>query len=111
MNASTGSWLCLLMAILFEVSGTASMKLSYGFTKTLPSVLIFVFYGCSFAFFTFAVKQLHLGVSYAIWSGLGTALAAVIGVYMFGETMTAIRLFFITLILIAVAGLHYTAEL
>ena len=67
-------WFYLASAILFEVAGTTSMKLSYGFTRLLPSILLFVFYAISFVSLTFAVKKIDMSVSYAIWSGVGTAL-------------------------------------
>ena len=67
-------WVLLTAAIVLEVAGTTNMKLSEGFTRPLPSVLIFVFYGLSFTAFTFALKRLDLSMSYAIWAGAGTAL-------------------------------------
>jgi small multidrug resistance pump len=88
-----------------EVIGTTNMKLSDGFTKTLPSILMFVFYGFSFAFLTLALKKIDLSLSYAIWSGVGTALIAAIGVLYFKEPVTAIKLVSIGLIVIGVVGL------
>ncbi len=67
-------WLALAVAIVLEVSGTVSMKLSDGFTRLAPSVLIFIFYGASFAVLTLALKKIDLGVAYAVWAGVGTAL-------------------------------------
>ena len=99
------SWVYLICAIIMEVIGTTNMKLSEGFTKTLPSVLMFVFYGFSFAFLTLALKKIDLSLSYAIWSGVGTALIAAIGVLYFKEPVTAIKLVSIGLIVIGVVGL------
>ena len=99
-------WLFLAGAILFEVAGTTSMKLSHGFTRLTPSILIFVFYAISFVSLTFAVKKIDVSVSYAIWSGVGTALIAVIGVYYFKESMTTLKFFSIVLIIIGVIGLN-----
>lgn len=100
-------WFYLASAILFEVAGTTSMKLSYGFTRLLPSVLLFVFYAISFVSLTFAVKKIDMSVSYAIWSGIGTALIALIGVYWFKESMTLLKFFSIVLIIIGVIGLNF----
>ena len=61
-------WLCLAGAIVLEVAGTTSMKLSHGFTRPLPSVLLFVFYAVSLSLMTIAVKKIDMSVSYAIWS-------------------------------------------
>ena len=99
------SWVYLICAITMEVIGTTNMKLSQGFTKTLPSVLMFVFYGFSFAFLTLALKKIDLSLSYAIWSGVGTALIATIGFLYFKEPVTAIKLVSIGLIVIGVVGL------
>jgi len=99
------SWIYLICAITMEVIGTTNMKLSQGFTKTLPSILMFVFYGFSFAFLTLALKKIDLSLSYAIWSGVGTALIAAIGVLYFKEPVTAIKIVSIGLIVIGVVGL------
>lgn len=85
-------WLWLATSIALEVAGTTSMKLSEGLTKLLPSVLIFVFYGLSFAAFTFALKRVDLSIAYAVWAGTGTALIALIGVLWFKEPATMLRL-------------------
>jgi small multidrug resistance pump len=99
-------WLCLAGAILLEIGGTTSMKLSQGFSRALPSVLIFVFYALSFALMTIAVKRIDMSVSDAIWSGVGTALIAVIGVVWFRESLTAVQIASIVLIIAGVIGLR-----
>jgi small multidrug resistance pump len=99
-------WLCLAAAILLEIAGTTSMKLSHGFTRAMPSVLLFVFYGLSFALMTVAVKRIDMSVSYAIWSGVGTALITLIGVLWFRESLTAVQIGSIVLIIIGVVGLR-----
>jgi small multidrug resistance pump len=99
-------WLCLAGAILLEIAGTTSMKLSHGFTRPLPSVLLFVFYALSFALMTLAVKRIDMSVSYAIWSGVGTALITLIGVAAFGETLTRVQIGSIALIVAGVVGLR-----
>ena len=99
-------WLYLAGAILFEVAGTTSMKLSYGFTRLVPSILIFVFYAISFVAFTLAVRKIDMSVSYAIWSGIGTAMIAIIGVIYFKEHMTALRFISMVLIVMGVIGLN-----
>jgi small multidrug resistance pump len=103
MNAA---WWFLTGAILFEVAGTTCMKLSRGFEHVLPSVLMFAFYGCAFALNTQAVKVIDLSVAYAIWSGVGTALTAAIGILYFKEPATAIKMVSLGLIVIGVFGLH-----
>jgi small multidrug resistance pump len=99
------SWVYLVLAIIMEVTGTTNMKLSQGFTKLLPSILMFVFYGFSFAFLTLALKKIDVSISYAIWAGLGTALIATIGFLYFKEPITAIKIISIALIVFGVVGL------
>ena len=99
-------WIYLGFAILFEVAGTTSMKLSEGFSKLLPSILMVVFYIVSFALMALALKKLEVGMTYAIWAGLGTALIAVIGVLYFKEPMSALKAASILLIIAGVVGLN-----
>ena len=100
------SWLYLVWAIVLEVSGTTSMKLSQGFTKLLPSVLTFVFYGLSLSALTLALKNIDVSVAYAVWSGLGTAMIASIGVLWLKEPLTTLKVVSLTLIIIGVIGLN-----
>lgn len=100
------SWILLVAAILFEVAGTTSMKLSAGFTKIIPSVLIFVFYVLAFGALTLTLKKLDVSVVYAIWSGLGTALVSVIGIVFFRESVNAAKIASICLIIAGVVGLN-----
>ena len=81
------------------------MKLSEGFTRFVPSVLIFVFYSASFVALTFALKKIELSIVYAIWSGVGTALITAIGILYFREVITALKLISIIFIIIGVVGL------
>lgn len=99
-------WFYLLLAIVLEVTGTTCMKLSAGFTKTLPSVLMFVFYILSFSALTLALKKVDVSVAYAIWSGMGTALIATIGILWFNEPLTMLKLISLALIIIGVIGLN-----
>ena len=83
------AWVYLVVAILFEVSGTTSMKLSRGFSEFWPSVAVFVLYGLSIVFLTLSIHRIDISIAYAIWSALGTALVATIGIVHFGEAVTA----------------------
>lgn len=100
------AWGLLSVAILFEVAGTTCMRLSEGFSRMTPSVLIFVFYGVSFFLNTFIIRTLGLSVVYAVWSGVGTVLTAVIGCLVFREPATALKLVSIGLVVVGVFGLH-----
>jgi len=96
----------LVLAILLEVSGTTCMKLSEGFTKIVPSILLFVFYSLSFGMLTLALKRIDVSIAYAVWSGVGTALIATIGVMWFKEPVTALKLISLALIIGGVVGLN-----
>ena len=100
------AWAVLSAAILLEVAGTTCMRLSEGFSRLTPSVLIFVFYAGSFALNTLIIRTLGLSVVYAVWSGVGTVLTAAIGFLYFKEPATAMKLACIGLIVIGVLGLH-----
>ena len=104
------SWLFLILAILLEVSGTTSMKLSQGFTKIVPSILLFLFYGLSLGALTLALKTIDVSVAYAVWSGLGTALIAAAGIIWFREPVTAVKVASIALIIIGVIGLNMSGD-
>lgn len=103
-------WFFLVMAILSEVAGTVCMKLSAGFSKTLPSVLMWVFYGICFAFLAFTLKKIDVGVAYAIWSGVGTALIAAVGVIYFREPFTLIRCIGLLTIIVGVIILNLSGS-
>ncbi|MEH1797058.1 DMT family transporter [Nostoc sp.] len=102
----SSSWIYLIAAILFEVSGTTCMKLSEGFTKIVPSVLIFIFYGLCFSCLTLALKRIEVSVAYSVWAGLGTVLIAMIGIVWFRESATLIKLLSIALIIVGVIGIN-----
>jgi small multidrug resistance pump len=100
------AWWLLAAAIVFEICGTVCMRLSDGFSRVTPSVLIFVFYAASFALNTFVIRVLGLSVVYAVWSGVGTVATAAIGFWYFKEPATALKLVSIGLIVIGVFGVH-----
>jgi small multidrug resistance pump len=99
-------WIYLTIAILTEVAGTTCMKLSAGFTKTVPSVLMWLLYGVSFCFLTLALKKVDVSVAYAIWSGIGTALIAGIGLLYFREPATVLKAIGILAIIGGVVALN-----
>ncbi len=102
----TQAWSLLALAIILEVMGTTCMKLSYGFTRPVPSVAMFVFFALAFTCNTFVIKTLDLSITYAVWSGVGTVATACIGIFYFKEASTALKLVSISMIVIGVFGLH-----
>lgn len=102
-------WLFLGLTIASEVTGTTMMKLSNGYTKVVPSVLSFVFYLGALALLTVTLKYLGMGISYAIWSGVGIVLVTIIGIMFFNEVITPQKILFIALILTGVVGIKLTS--
>ena len=100
------SWVFLGIAILLEVTGTSFMKASQGLSRALPAVMMFACYAGSLALLALALKRIDLGVAYAIWAGLGTALVAVIGTLAFGEQMNALKVLAIGLVITGVVLLN-----
>ncbi len=100
------AWFVLGIAILMEVGGTTSMRLAEGFTRLAPSVMMVVFYALSFTLNTMVIRVLGLSVTYGVWSGVGTVLTAMIGIFYFKEPATAVKMASIGLIVIGVMGLH-----
>jgi small multidrug resistance pump len=80
-------WLILSAAIVAEVAGTSFLKASEGFTKLGPSVVVVVGYAAAFYLLSLTLKVIPVGVAYAIWSGVGVALIAIIGWIFFGQRL------------------------
>ena len=99
-------WLLLLGAIVLEVAGTTAMKLSTGFTRLMPSVLMVVCYAAAFTCLTYTLKHIEVSTAYAVWAGVGTVLIAAIGFVYFTEPVTLGKLFYIELMLVGVIGLN-----
>jgi small multidrug resistance pump len=99
-------WLFLIIAIVGEVAGTTCMKLSQGFSKPLPSIGVVVCYIICFAFLTLALKKMDMSLAYALWAGLGTALITGIGVVVFHEPISALKIGGVVLIIAGVAALN-----
>ena len=82
------------------------MKLSGGFQKFWPSLFIFVLYGISLAFMTYALRQMDVSFVYAVWSGVGTLAITIVGIMFFDEPGTLLKYLSIALIVIGVVGLN-----
>ena len=98
-------WVYLAAAIGFEVSGTLGLRSIAHSVAPLPVALIAVSYVASFVFLSLALRQLSVGVSYAIWSGVGTAAVAGIGALIFGEKINTPMVIGMTLIVVGVVVL------
>jgi len=87
--------------------GTVCLKLSSGFSKTVPSILVFIFYGLGFIPLIKAVEKIDLSIVYAIWSGLGIVVVSIIGFLYFKETVNFVKIVCIVLVIIGVVGLRW----
>jgi small multidrug resistance pump len=103
-------WIYLAAAIGFEIVATSALKASEGLTRLAPSLVVFPCYGVSFWCLAQALRSLQLGVTYAIWSAIGTAAIAIIGILRFGEPVTALKLASLGLVVIGVIGLNLSQQ-
>jgi small multidrug resistance pump len=99
-------WMMLAIAIVAELVGTTALKLSVGFTRIPWAALVVAGYAVSFYLMAQTLKTLPIGVVYAIWAGVGTVGTAVIGLAIFGESLTALKALGIALIVGGVIALN-----
>ena len=101
------AYLLLALAIVAEVVGTLALKMSEGFTKVVPTIFVFVGYLTAFASLGLGLsKGLSMGVAYVIWAGAGTALVAILGIFLFKETLNVWGFLGIALIIVGVVMLE-----
>jgi quaternary ammonium compound-resistance protein SugE len=101
------AWIYLFIAGILEVAWAIGMKYSEGFTKLWPSVFTIATMVVSFTLLSLALKTLPVGTGYAVWTGIGTVGAAILGIILFNEPRDAARLFCIFLIIAGIAGLKF----
>lgn len=99
-------YVLLAVAIVLEVVGSGFMKASYGFSKTIPTIITIVAYIGCFYFFAQALKTIPLGIAYAIWAGLGIALTALISVVIFKQKLDLPAIIGIVLIVAGVVVMN-----
>ena len=102
------AWAYLTAAIATEVAGTVALKHTDGFSRLLPSALVLLGYGLSVVLLALTLRELPLGLTYAVWAGIGTAAIAAIGMVALGEPVSAVRISSIGLIVVGVIGLNLT---
>jgi len=99
-------WLILGMAIAAETVATSAMKSSEGFTRLVPSVIVVIGYAIAFYFLSMTLKEIPVGIAYAIWSGVGIVLISLVGWIMFGQKLDAPALIGIALIISGVVVMN-----
>lgn len=103
-------WVTLVVAGLFEIGWAIGLEYSEGFTKLLPSVVTVVALVISMLLLARAVQSLPIGTAYAVWTGIGAVGAASLGIVLFDEPVSIARVGFISLIILGVVGLNFTAH-
>jgi quaternary ammonium compound-resistance protein SugE len=103
------AWVFLSVAGLFEIGWAIGLKYTQGFTRLAPSVLTLASMALSMLLLGLALKTLPVGTAYAVWTGIGTVGTAILGIYLFGEPATALRLICIGLIVAGILGLKLVA--
>ena len=101
------AWALLVVAGLLEIVWSVSMKASDGFTNPLFTTITLVAAGLSFWFLGLALRQLPVGTAYAVWTGIGAVGAAVLGIVLFAESLSLVRLGCIALIVFGILGLKF----
>ena len=104
------AWIYLGLAIVFEVIGTVTLKLSQGWVYVGYGLISLASYLTCFVALGFALKVLPVGVSYAIWSGIGIVAAVCLGLLLFGETLTPFKTLCFAMILAGSIGLTLVTE-
>ncbi|RKF26226.1 DMT family transporter [Micromonospora globbae] len=100
------AYVLLGIAIAAEVAATSLIKATAGFTRLGPTLACLAGYGLAFVMLAQAVKQIPVGVAYALWSGLGTATIVAIGAVFLGEPLGAVKIIGIALIIVGVVILN-----
>lgn len=103
------AWVFLGIAGLLEICWAVGLKYTEGFTRPLPSLFVLVTLAASMFLLAKAAETLPIGTAYAIWVGIGATGAAILGIFLFSEPVTAPRLFFLGMLLVAIIGLKATA--
>lgn len=100
------TWVLLIVAGIFEIGMALCLKNSNGFSELWPTIGMVVFGAVSFILLSLALKSLPVGTAYAVWTGIGAAGTAILGIVLLGESAEAARLISIGLIVVGVIGLQ-----
>ncbi len=103
------AWIYLTIAGLFEIAWAIGLKYTEGFSRLYPSLWTVASMAISFLFLSLALKMLPVGTAYAVWTGIGAVGTAILGIYLFGEPATVLRLGAIGLIVAGIVGLKLVA--
>ncbi|HEY0050899.1 MAG TPA: quaternary ammonium compound efflux SMR transporter SugE [Pyrinomonadaceae bacterium] len=103
------AWVFLFIAGILEIGWAIGLKYTEGWTRLVPSIVTVAIMVASFYFLSLALKTLPIGTAYAVWTGIGTVGATVLGMFIFGEPRDAARILCVALIIAGIAGLKSTS--
>ena len=104
------AWVYLMFAGLFEVGFASTLKLTDGFTKLWPTLIFSVCILLSFVLLNRALRDIPIGTAYAVWTGIGAAGTAAVGIFFYKEPATALRLVFLATLVGSIVGLKFAAS-
>lgn len=110
MRDSTFAWLVLAASVLAEVVGTLALRYSDGFTRLIPSLITGLCYTAAIWLMAVSVRNLEVGLAYAVWAGNGTAVTALLGIILFAESASLLRISGLGLIISGVVVLNLSAQ-
>ncbi len=99
-------YLYLALAIICEVIATSALKASNEFTRLVPSIIVVVGYSSAFYLLTLVLRSIPLGITYAVWSGVGIVLVALVGFFLYKQTPDLPAVIGMILIIVGVAVIH-----
>jgi quaternary ammonium compound-resistance protein SugE len=109
MNVST-AWIILFVAGLFETGWAIGLKYSEGFSRFWPSALTVISMAISVWLLSISLKVLPVGSAYAVWTGIGATLTAILGMFLFNESRDVLKILFIFLIIVGLLGLRFVSK-
>ena len=104
------AWVYLVLAGLFEVGFASTIKLTNGFTKLVPSIIFLVCAAASFMLLSRAVRELPISTAYAVWTGIGAAGTAVVGILLYKEPASALKILCLATLITSVVGLKFASS-
>ncbi len=104
------AWTYLVFAGLFEVGFASTLKLTENFTKLWPTLIFSVCILLSFLLLNRALRDIPIGTAYAVWTGIGAAGTAAVGIFFYKEPATALRLFFLATLVGSIVGLKFASS-
>ncbi len=109
MSTTTLAWIFLVLAGVLEICWAIGLKYTEGFTKLVPSAFTLVTLAGSMYLLARASQVLPIGTAYGVWVGIGALGASILGIFLFQEPATPLRIFFICLLLVSIVGLKVSA--